>query len=427
MDIPASVTHVVTGYSTGVLPRLDRLLPPASVLVVEEPDIIAARGAARDVTAFRCVAALLPAPVQDERHPARVTGAVPRPAAVRAVVPTLEYAVVAASELAEAWGLPGAGTKAARTLRDKASLRETARAAGLPQPAFARVDGPDEVRAFRSRHGGHCVLKPANRQASLGVQLLGPEDDVDAAWLHTSTAAEPELHVRYPGTDAYLVEQRLRGAEVSVEALVREGAIEFLNITAKQVQDSRYPVELGHVVPADLPEATRHALREAMATLVAAAGFRSGALHAEWILHDGRPYLIECAARLPGGSIGTLIDLAYGGNILADLISILSGRPATRSQTPTGAAAIRFLTAAPGTVSGVRGVDQARDAPGVHGVSVYVDLGEEVPPVTSCWERVGQVIGVGGCAAEAASRARDASAWIEVSTQAGSAPAGRHG
>ncbi|MGJ3561625.1 ATP-grasp domain-containing protein [Streptomyces sp. INA 01156] len=100
--------------------------------------------------------------------------------------------------------------KAARVLRDKGRLREALAGSGVDQPAWALVAGPEEVAAFRDAHGGEAVLKPA-WQASLGVQLLGPGDDVTAAWRHTTTADEPTLRAQYPGTARYLVEQRLYG------------------------------------------------------------------------------------------------------------------------------------------------------------------------------------------------------------------------
>ncbi|MBT3112782.1 hypothetical protein KMB26_27305 [Streptomyces sp. CYG20] len=51
----------------------------------------------------------------------------------------------------------------------------------VPQPAFTEATGPADVDALRARHGGRCVLKPANRQASLGVVLMDPGDDTAEA------------------------------------------------------------------------------------------------------------------------------------------------------------------------------------------------------------------------------------------------------
>jgi biotin carboxylase len=416
--VPDTVTHVLVGYSPVMLGKLDTQLPAGSVLVLEEPAVIEARGIAGLADDHPCVAALLPAPSQDEHHPERIVSAVPRPPRVRAVVPVVEYGVVVAAALAEEWGLPGAGPKAARVLRDKGLLREALAGSGVDQPAWAVAQSSEEVAAFRDAHGGEAVLKPANRQASLGVQLLGPGDDVTEAWLHTTTADEPTLRAQYPGTARYLVEQRLHGPEVSVEAVVHDGVVGFTNITAKSVLDSRHPVETGHVVPAPLPPTTAAALRDALTRLAAAVGFGSGVLHSEWILvgPERRPHLVECAGRLPGGGITVLIDLAHDTDILRNLLHVLEDRGPVEPLPALRGAAVRFLTAAPGRVESVAGADQARAAQGVHALHLSVEPGATVRATTSSWERAGFVIATGTDGPDAARHAEHAVSLIDIRT-----------
>lgn len=418
--VPGSVTHVLVGYSSVMLGKLDGLLPADSVLVVDEPEVIEARGLTGLADRHTCVAALLPAPTQDEAHPERVVAAVPRPPQVRAVVPVVEYGVATAAALAEEWGLPGAGTKAALVLRDKGLLRETLTGAGLAQPAWATAAGPGDVVSFRAAHGGEAVLKPANLQASLGVRLLGPDDDAAAAWAHTTAADDPALRAHHGEKARYLLEQRLHGPEMSVEAVVHEGVVGFVNVTAKTVLDSRHPVETGHTVPAPLPGATVSALRHALARLVETVGFRSGILHSEWILAepDGRPHLVECAGRMPGDGITVLIDEAYGIDILTCLLRVLEGRGPVEARPARQGAAVRFLTPPPGRVEAVSGVDHAREIRGVREVHLAVGPGDTVRPVTSSWERAGFVLAVAEDARAAAGRAEDAARLIDVVTVA---------
>jgi len=68
------------------------------------------------------------------------------------------------------YGLPGAGYGAATVLRDKEVLRKVSAAAGIANPESVPVSGPAEVAALMARWGRPVVLKPANRQASLGTQ-----------------------------------------------------------------------------------------------------------------------------------------------------------------------------------------------------------------------------------------------------------------
>lgn len=423
------VTHVLVGYSALMTAELDRLLPEDCVLILEEPHVMEARGVTGAAARHRCVAAVHPAPTQDEKHPDRLTDLVQRPPNVRAVVPAVEYGVVAAAVLARSWGLPGSGPGAARFLRDKLELRKTAGRHGIAQPDWAEAAEPDDVERFRARYGGACVLKPANRQASLGVQLLTADDDTPSAWLHTTSADEPRLRARYADDARYAVEERLTGPEVSVEALAQGGRVGFANITAKKVLPGRYPVELGHSVPAPLTEEWSTLLRAATAELVDAIGFGTGILHAEWVLTRGRPHLIECAGRLPGDRIHSLIDLAYDHDILRDLMSLLEGGGPAPARPAVRGAAVRFLSlpALPASeVTEVTAVDEARALPGVAELVVNVTPGTPTGEVTNSWQRAGYVITTGPDA-ETAEQAADRAAGhvgIEVG-KAGAALAGR--
>ncbi|MEU8779618.1 ATP-grasp domain-containing protein [Streptomyces sp. NPDC048606] len=413
-----AVTHVAVGLSVALLADLERLLPARSVLVVDEPDTVRARQGRERIAGFTCVAGLVEAPTQDEAGAERLAALIRRPQRLRVVVPALEYGVVTAAALAEAWNVHGAGVGAARLLRDKSRLRSAAAGHGIDQPDWEVAESVGAVEEFRARHGGRCVVKPANRQASLGVRLLEAGSDARAAWAATTSADEARQRARNALPPKYLVEQRLEGPEFSVEALVLDGRTEFSNITAKSVQYGDSPVELGHVAPAALPAEVAEQLAAATRRLLAATGFRTGVVHAEWILHDGRPHLVECAGRLPGDGIGQLINLSHGCDLTKDYLRVLEGRLPLVSGGAARAAAVRFLTAGPGLVTAVDGVEEAGRAPGVVESEVTVEPGATVGAVASSWDRLGHVIATGATPEEAAARAVHGAGLIRVTTEA---------
>jgi biotin carboxylase len=407
---------VFVGYNAAYLRAVDGRLPTGSVVVLEEPDIIRKRGLADAADRFDCLDRIIAAPYQQSDEFVGVAAGLTADRRVVAVVPGLEYAVPAAAALAEKLGLPGAGERAAQALRDKIRLREVAGASGVRNPRWREVHGPDDIVAFAG--GGPVVVKPANRQASVGVQLL---DSVDAesaalAWQRTWSASEYEQVPDRALTWRFLVEERLRGPEYSVEALVRDGEIVFANVTAKTVIPGPYPVELGHLMPAPLDEGTQAMFDTASHDLVAALGFGTGILHAEWILTGDGPVLVECAGRCPGDHIVDLIDLAYDTTVRRTLIDLLAGRPVTLPGRAARTAAIQFLTAAPGTVTDVTGTDTAAGLPGVEDVEVDVVSGDEVRPWASSWDRAGHVIVTGPDHTTTRERLTAATAAVRITT-----------
>lgn len=414
---PVRDGHVlVVGFSVGLLAGLDGALAPGSVTVIEEPDMFAARNLDRRLRALPCVGEVVLAPYQQADKFLSAAVAVHERRPFDAVIPGLEYGVVAAAVLAEEIGVRGAGQDAARRLTDKLQLRAAAAEAGIHGPEWR------ELRRFGDL-AGFCgdrpiVLKPANRQASLGVVLLDDPARAADAWAHMIGAAEPTQVPQRALRWRYLAERRLYGNEVSVEALVDDGAIVFENVTAKGVFDGAHPVEQSHVLPATLGDADAAALATGMRRLVAALGFRHGILHAEWILTEDGPGLIECAGRAPGDLIFELVRHAYGANPYAALVAVLAGRPVELPAVAECSAAIHFLSAPSGPVTAVDGVHAARRRRGVEGVEVAVGPGDVVPSLRSSWDRCGHVIATGPTAGRASSRAAAAAGAIQIHTSA---------
>jgi biotin carboxylase len=252
---------LMIGFGRSFLRNLDGHVEPGCVRVVEEPDVYRNKRLDRE-----CYAALGEVVLAEyQQHDGFLGAALDAHGRrhVQAVIPGIEYAVEAAAAVAARLARPGASPAAARILRDKLLLRQVSSAAGIANPAWAEARSPEDVVRFmtasgaatgRSVTGRRSVLKPANRQASLGVCFLDDPHDVDGAWAETVNADEgPQLAGR-PMRWRYLVEERIDGPEFSVEAFVRDGNVGFANITEKIVDAGSHPVELGHVIPAPLSD-----------------------------------------------------------------------------------------------------------------------------------------------------------------------------
>jgi biotin carboxylase len=381
-------------------------------VILEDPDVIRRGDLHRTLAGLPYVSRVVPARYRDGLDPDALLAAEPGLTAARLVMPGLEYTVAAAARLAGRLGLPGGGP-AAEVFTDKHLMRRLAADHGLPNPAYALVATPAEAEAFARRVGGRCVLKPTRRAGSLGVQLIDDPADIAAAWAATAESdGAPEEAAAPTGV---LVEARLTGPEHSVELLLAEGEVIFGNVTDKRVLPGRHPVETGHTVPSALPAPAHRDLLDAAGRLAAAAGFRTGVLHSEWILVDGVPTLVECAARLPGDLIAALIAVAYEIPFVEAYLRVLRGERPTLPDRATGAAAVEFLLAPPGTVTAVDDVRQARRVPGVLDLRVDVRVGDRVDEVVSSRQRSGHVLAWGSDPAEAERAARTAAARVRFS------------
>ncbi|MET9964292.1 ATP-grasp domain-containing protein [Streptomyces sp. NPDC006326] len=406
---------LVVGFVGVTLGAIGAFQPDRSVIYVEEPDVVRKRHVHEQIDGVAFVRGL----IEWEYHRPGTADAfylAHRDLRPSAVIPAIEYATPFAARLAERYGLPGAGLGAAQILRDKALLRQVSAAAGIANPVSVAVTGPDELRAFLRGRSGPVVLKPANRQASVGTRVVHGPADADTAWADCLVQDEGVFVPDRPIELSMLAEEYVEGPEYSVEMLVRDGGALFVNVTGKQLFPGPHPVEMAHTVPAGIPEELAALLGAQTLRVVDAVGFRDGVVHCEWIVAGGVPYLVECAGRLAGGGILDTIQLAYPVELLRSYYAVMKGEdlPGELPRQAKGGAAVRFLSAAPGRVTAVHGVEAARQVDGVFLVAVTAAPGDRFTDLRHSWDRAGIVMATADSAAEALRRAETAAGMVRI-------------
>jgi biotin carboxylase len=298
--------------------------------------------------------------------------------------------------LGDCLNLPGPGATASRICRNKL-LQRTA----VPHlsPPFQVVTPAERSRVDLAGLTFPVVVKPVGRFSSLGVRQVSVPGEL------------PEVLATYPADETVLVESRVVGPEFSVEALAAHGEVLWSGVTAKETNESTgiFFTEMGHTSPADLPPAQERALVEANAEVLRRVHFRDGITHAEFRLSQGRPVLMEVAARLPGDGITFLWELATGQPfepVMVDLaLGLPTSYPAPRRRAvqvylehPYGR--LRDVTSTGAPVSWVARDDRwpafepaAPDAPARScAVLVTREPGEELGPQTDSEARSASVI-----------------------------------
>jgi biotin carboxylase len=406
------------------VPTLPEIQPDNSVIFVEEPDVVRKREV-RDKIAQSTVIRdlieweyLLPGKADEFYHAHRDLD----PAAV---IPLTEYATPFAARLSERYGLPGAGSAAAALLRDKALLRNVCRAAGITNPESAGVESPAEVLAFMRAVGGSIVLKPANRQASVGARVIHDPAEVHDAWAECVVQDEGVFVPDRPMELRMLAERYVSGEQHSVEMLVQGGQDLFTNVTRARLVPGPIPAEQSHIVPADSSPELIALLGDQTRRVLDAVGFHDGIVHCEWIVSRGVPYLVECAGRFAGDGIIELIQRAYPVELVRSYYAVMKGQtlPAALPRQAQRAAAVRFFSIEAGFVEDVRGVDKATQADGVFLCDVSVSPGEQFGGLRSSWDRVGDVMVTADSPAEALQLAEAAAAMVEIDVRTADTPA----
>lgn len=253
---------------------------------------------------------------------------------------TEEY-VEAAALVAEVLGFQGTGHTAAVLSRNK-HLQRRALPGLSPQSMLLPAGDARKMAAMIAATPKVC--KPVNGSASIGVRLIAAGEDI------------AEVAASYPSDQHLLIEDRVRGAEYSVESVSLDGRRLAHCVTRKGTTDGTGGlfVELEHTV-GPFGDVVEEAL------LVAAAeqaldgiGMRTGISHCEIRLTAGRvPVLMEVAVRGPGGAIPTLFQLSTGTSFESILLDGLIGVSAGDRPAMKRFARQRYLPQRPGILRDV--------------------------------------------------------------------------
>lgn len=294
-----------------------------------------------------------------------------------------EQHVVAAAIIADRLRLPGPGLRAAITSRNKLMQRQLVAERGLLQPEYIAAASAD-VAADWAKDRYPVVLKPLDGMGSLNVEVVADEEAL-RIWVRQRDLGS-----------IFLVEQCLSGPEFSIEAIISAGELIAFNVTEKETTDGSHRVEMGHVVPALLPESDLEAAQRLALGVIAAFDIDSGIIHTEFILTAEGPCFIETAVRTPGDYLLDVIAAATGHDLYESVIRSLCGLAPSDIEPGgkgvTGCAAIDFITAAPGVVREVIGVEQVMDWECVVELEINVEAGGTIHPIRSSLDRPGMVI-----------------------------------
>ena len=305
------------------------------------------------------------------------------------VIPSRDYAVRTAAIIAEKLGKKGIGFEKAKILTNKYFLRKACEEYSIPHPRFRQIDSEKEIAEFIKDK--QLILKPTRLQASIGISRIETKEDISDAWERTSSAREESAkEIEFGQEKEYVVEEYVGGQEYSVEALVDDGKIVFINITEKEIFEDSF-VEKGHIVPANIDERLIEQFENEETNLVSKIGITNGMLHTEWKVENNKIYLIECAARMPGDYIFELIQYSYDFNYVDAYMKMMCGKKYDIKRVNSRVSQIKYFEAVPGILRDIDGIENLLEDYVVDWC-LYKNIGEEIKPVNSSWDRVGYFI-----------------------------------
>lgn len=310
---------------------------------------------------------------------------------------------------AQACGLPGITMDTAIKSTDKGEMIKCFEANGVEHPWYFILSGPEALADVRERITYPCITKPTDNSGSRGVMLVHNEDELRDAVAYSSENGR---------SGGVMVEEYMRGPEVSVEIIATGGEPHVLQVTDKLTTGAPHFVEMGHSQPSRLDPADLAKIRDLACRAVKAVGIENGPAHVEIILTPTGPKMVELGARMGGDCITThLVPLSTGINMIEATIRIACGETPDLTPKLEKGSAIRFLDAPRGTIAAIEGADEAAAVDGVREISFTKGVGDTVGEIGSSTDRVGFVIAQADTAEAAVAVCENAQAAIKITVE----------
>ncbi|PAJ86383.1 ATP-grasp domain-containing protein [Burkholderia ubonensis] len=301
-----------------------------------------------------------------------------------------ESSVIAAAAIAEALDLPSIGVDAATRCRNKYYMRQEHARLGAPHPAFALVPTLDAALSAASQIGYPVILKPTLGAGSQFVYKIHDAEELQTLYpkalngiqsmSHIANEGQPETR----GPHSLLLEGFLDGREFLIEAYIWDGETVLGSIVDRVTLEGNHFDDDVHHAPTDLTPEQIKQVHDAVHQGAVAQGLRRSVMHAEIRFHEGKPYILEIAARPGGGGLDFMARLSAGYCPLRATIDIARGkRPEHSAYAPTSKDTFALcLIPDEGEIASIAVPQEILDDPSVFLLKMVVSAGSTIrrPP-----------------------------------------------
>lgn len=298
---------------------------------------------------------------------------------VAQVLPGGETGVELADALAETMSLPGNGTELSAARRDKGLQQDAVRAAGIPVAEKLIIAAEDELAAWCHDHPGRVVVKPVRSAGNDSVTVCGSAEDAVAAYRsilgRKTIFGEPNVRA--------IAQEYLTGPEFAVNTVSSAGRHEVTDVWRYAKMTVNGVVDR-HCAASSVPVTEATELTGYVFAVLDALAIGYGPAHAEVVLTDAGPRLVEIGARMCGAGaayyaeqIGAASQLKRTVDAYLDPAAFAAEPGRHRSHRH---AAMAFLTApVAGRLIDYPLLDEVRALDSFHRVHLGIEPGQQLP------------------------------------------------
>lgn len=289
----------------------------------------------------------------------------------------VEAHMMTAARVREKCGIQGTSVNTTFLCRDKPSMKEALRKAGVPCAQSIGSNNVDEIRDFAERVGFPLIVKPRDGAGASGASRVNNHDELKAALAESGVGRGRSV----------AVEEFIEGHEgfcdtISIDGVVAHDFVTHYFPNVLEAMRTRW-ISPQFIVTNRIEHPSYSEVRAMAQKVVTALGIETSATHMEWFFGPKGLKFSEIGCRPPGVRTWDLYCTANDIDLYKEwAMAVVHGRTGQRLSRSKSAGMIALRPECDGTIVGYDGLDEVHHRFGKYFVDEHLPApGTRTQPV----------------------------------------------
>lgn len=315
-----------------------------------------------------------------------------------------DVAVITIGKVCDELGLKGLSFEAAKIAVDKMLMKESYERAGVRTARYRRVLFEEDVNEAIRELSYPLIFKTVDSSGSRGITKVEDPSFIPAA-IEAARAVTRK--------DYYLVEEFIEGSEFGAQAFIYNGELKFVLPHGDYVFMGDTGVPVGHFAPFELTQEQKEDVFDQTKRAVEAMGLDNCAINADFIMKDGKTYVLEIGGRSGATCLAELVSIYYGFDYYEKIVQAALGEDPVFPQKQAVPNASKLLMSdRDGVIRSI--VDHNEKNENIYEILFDYTVGDEVKKFRVGPHRIGHVVTKGATLDEAVRTLDEAIRNIEI-------------
>ena len=316
-----------------------------------------------------------------------------------------DVAVMTIGRVNDELGLSGISYQAARIACDKVLMKQCYEEHGVRTARYRKVYFNENVEHKIEGLQYPLIIKIVDSSGSRGITRVDRPDQIQAAITNAQA---------YTRKDYYIVEEFIVGREFGAQAFVMDGKVQFILPHGDYIFMGSTGVPAGHFAPYELSEESQQDCYETCEKAILAMGLDNCAVNCDFIMRDGKTYVLEIGGRSGATCLAELVSIYYGYDYYKKIIEVALGKkPDFPKDKAVPNASKLLMSDKDGEIIALANRNPKSDK-GIYEVCFDYTVGDQVKKFHVGPNRIGHVVTKGRTLAEATAALDRALKNIEI-------------